>query len=482
MKIGTIPYQETDIVRGDAADHERPRFPAMQKTHEIEADGYGTIEFMKPEDIPLNRRNFVYRPCAANPHFTELGYCCTEYPFKSAGMDVMDRSDGMSLVRGNNDTVSVGESLGWRTSRCGVAVKEGEAYWEVEVIRGGLPEPFGDGDSSQRRKDVLNTIPHLRIGICKREASLEAPVGCDSYGYAIRDHSLESIHEGDIGQTLAAGSIKPGDRLGFLLKLPSFEEQKQQAQEYTSHRLEALTNHGNGTSSSSELYDHGQNRKRVKKAFSNIEFQKALLEDIDHSNVIRDHIAIRYKNQLFFEATDYIKTTKPEYYSSDKRERQDYYHLSDSYLAVFLNGKPLGRAVEDLKPFLPPFSELQYREKFFFDYWRHGDAPGGDHQNSGAHNKGQLLRNKYVNNGRLGYYPTISCFNGGTAKIVTSRSDLKYYDQVALTNPSVKTLETLYQEQVADDIVWDLVDEVEEEVIGVPVTAHGGGVEVKGEL
>lgn len=467
MKVGVIPYQAADVVRDDTVGHERPKFPAVQKTHEI-----GDMEFVKPEDIPLNRRNFVYRKCAANPHFTELGYCCTEYPFEGAGMDLMDRSDGMSLIQDGNDTVSVGESLGWRTSRCSVALKEGEAYWEVEVVRGGLDEPFDEGVSLQRRKDILNTIPHLRIGICRPEASLEAPVGCDSYGYGIRDHSMESIHEGEVKQTLPTGSLKPGDRLGFLLRLPSLEYQKRQAQEYTQHRLEALTYHG--TATTTELDDHGLNRKRVKKAGSNIEFQKALLEDIDHTNVIRDHIAIRYKNQLFFEATDYIKTTKPEYYSSDKRERQDYYHLTDSYLAVFLNGKPLGQAFKDLKPFLPPFSELQYREKFFLNYWRHGDT-----SKNTPTKKGQLLRNKYVNNGRLGYYPTISCFNGGTARIITSPSRLQYYDQIKSTHPDAKTLETFYQEQIADDIVWDLVDEVEEELM---VTPHGGAAESKGEL
>lgn len=482
MKLGIIPYQEADIVRGDTADQKRPRFPAVQKTHEVEISEHDSLEFVKPEDIPLNRRNFMYRPCAANPDFRELGYCCTEYPFEGTGMDVMDRSDGVSLIQSGNDTVSVGESLGWRSARCDVAVKEGTAYWEVEVVRGGMEKPFDEGTSLQRKKDVLNSIPHLRIGICRREASLEAPTGCDSYGYGIRDYTLESIHEGEIKQTLKAGTLKPGDRLGFLLNLPSLEDQKRQAEEYTQRRLEALTSHGARTNVLGEQDDHQQNRKRVKKAGSNIEFQQALLEDIDHSNVIRDHIAIRYKNQLFFEATDYIKTTKPEYYSSDKRERQDYYNLTDSYLAVYLNGEPMGNAFTDLKPFLPPFSELQYREKFFLNLWRHGDTTHGDPVASGMRKKGEILRNKYVNNGRLGYYPTISCFNGGTAKIVANRSKLRFFDKIVSLHPNSKTLETLHQEQIADDIVWDLVDEVEEEVIGLMITPHGDGSEVKGEL
>lgn len=471
MKVGIIPYQSEELVRGSESGPVRPRFPSVQKTHEIEDKDGDVEEFVKPEDIPLNRRNFVYRPCAPNPHFTELGYCCTEYPFDKAGMNVMDRSDGISLIKNGNDTVSVNESLGWRTSRCDVCVKEGEAYWEVEVIRGGLLEPFSDDVPLPKKKDVLNTIPHLRIGVSKREASLEAPVGFDAYGYGIRDHTLESIHEGNITQNLSMRSLKPGDRLGLLLKLPSFEEQRQQAQEYAYRRTEALSDHNSRSSPSNDLWrpeESGPNKKKVKKAFSHIEFQKALLEDIDNNNVIRDHIAIRYKNQLFFEATDYVKTTKPEYHSSDKRERQEYYHLVDSHLSVFLNGEPLGKAFKDLKPFLPPFSELQYKEKFFFDYWRHGSVHNNDKSlTETTQNKGLLLRNKYVNNNKLGYYPAISCFNGGTGKIITQRSELKYLDDVLKMHPQpnkVKVLESLFEEQIAEDIVWDIIDEVEEEM------------------
>ncbi|QLQ81048.1 hypothetical protein HG537_0E04030 [Torulaspora globosa] len=471
MKLGIIPYQAEELVHGKDSGNVRPRFPSVQKTHEIETKDDDVKVFVKPEDIPLNRRNFVYRPCAPNPRFTELGYCCSEYPFKNAGMNIMDRSDGISLIKDGNDVVSVDESLGWRTSRCDACVKEGEAYWEVEIIRGGLLEPFPDDIPLQKRRDVLNSIPHLRIGISKREASLEAPVGFDSYGYGIRDHTLESIHEGNITQTLPLKFLKPGDRIGLLLRLPTFEEQNRQADEYRQRRIAALSSDSSKPTPSNDYWtpeDPGPNKKKTKKGFCNLDFQKALLEDIDNKNVIRDHIAIRYKNQLFFEATDYIKTTKPEYHSSDKREREEYYHLADSHLSVYLNGEPLGRAFQDLKPFLPPFSELQYKEKFFFDYWRHGTASNNDKGLSDStQKKGLLLRNKYVNNNKLGYYPTISCFNGGTARIITQRSELNYFDEVLKAHPrpkDVRVLETLYQEQIAEDIVWDIVDEVEEEI------------------
>ncbi|SJM82031.1 related to COMPASS component BRE2 [Zygosaccharomyces bailii] len=448
MKIGILPYQPQDIVHGNSNKLSRPHWPVTQETHEILN---GAQKFEKPEDIPLNRRHFVYRPCGANPLFTELGYCCTEYPIKRPGINLMDRSDGISVAKGDNCCVSVAKSMGWRTARSDVCIKEGLTYWEVEVVLGGAPMDFAEADSLQRRKELLNETPHLRLGISKREASLESPVGFDSYGYGVRDSSLESIHEGKVTQVLNTQVLKPGDRIGFLLQLPSAQRQIQQAEEYTKRRLDALTQ---SIQNSSHEYEHVKKRAKT----TNKDFQIALLKDVDHTNVVRDHIAIRYKNQLFFEATDYIKTTKPEYYSGDKRERQDYYRLEDSFLAVYLNGQPLGDAFRDLNPFLPPFSELQYNEKFYFGYWKNGIPTEDPHQHSKR--TGLLLRNKYVNNSKLGYYPTVSCFNGGTARLIATKEDCKYYEH--LKKPA-KLLDELFAEQIAEDIVWDIIDEIEEE-------------------
>ena len=173
----------------------------------------------------------------------------------------------------------------------------------------------------------MNSSAHVRIGITRREASLEGPVGFDSYGYGVRDFSLESIHDGQLQQILdKVPMLKNGDRLGFLVKLPSMDEQIKQAEEYTNRRLEAMISHGHLKNKETSVDGSGDYHpgKRQKRGVTNADFQRALLEDIDHTNVIRDHIPIRYKNQLFYEATDYVKTTKPDYYSSDKRERQDY--------------------------------------------------------------------------------------------------------------------------------------------------------------
>lgn len=142
-----------------------------------------------------------------------------------------------------------------------------------------------------------------------------------------------------------------------------------------------------------------------------------------------------------------------------------------------LTGKYLGKAFENLKPLLPPFSELQYNEKFYLGYWQHGEArdESNDKNTTSAKKKkqqqkkkkGLILRNKYVNNNKLGYYPTISCFNGGTARIISEEDKLEYLDQIRSAycvdgNSKVNTLDTLYKEQIAEDIVWDIIDELEQ--------------------
>lgn len=474
--MGIIPYQKNaDFVYKDEIVEPRPQLPILHETHQVKNEQLQTnIEFVRPEDIPLNKRNFIYHPCAANPLFTELGYSSTEYPFEKPGMNISDRSDNMSFSLNSNSTVSVHESLGWRTSKCDIFIKEGTCYWEVEVIKGGLPENIDINSSLQRKKDSLNSTPHLRVGISRREAALESPVGFDSYGYSVRDTSLESIHEGKISQVLNnTNSVKANDRLGFLLKLPTLESQIEQANEYIQKRIDLLIENSHqidGIDGNNDESTINPSKKRTKLAPTNNDFERALLEDIDLRNVIRDKIPIRYKNQLFFESTDYVKTTKPEYYSADKKETKDYYTLKKSKLSIYLNGEYLGNAFEDLKQFLPPFSELQYNEKFYFGYWKNGEALEEKEQenitgNSGISKKKCLiLRNKYVNNNQLGYYPTISCFNGGTAEIITRIEDLKYFDKIRTeTQAPVKTLDVLYMEKIAEDIVWDIVDEIEEE-------------------
>ncbi|SCU97094.1 LAMI_0F08856g1_1 [Lachancea mirantina] len=467
MKISTISYQpETDFIyKIPKTEEKRPQLPVFCEVED---------EYVKPEDIPLNRRNFVYTPCSGNPLFEELKFSTTEYDFNGAGFSLMDRSDDLLLCQGSNRTICVPASSGWRSGRCEAAIKEGACYWEVEICNGGSPA-IEEPTSIKSLKEKLNSTPHVRLGISRREASLEAPVGFDSYSYGLRDNCLESVHQGKLSQVLPVQHLKAGDVVGLLLVLPSVEEQASQSREYVQIKIDALAEASHRDLSQASSVENPIKRKT---RIMNREFQKALLLEHDTQNVVRDQIAIRYKNQLFFETTDYIKTTKPEYYTSDKREREEFHTLNNSFLKVFVNGQEVGKAFENLRPFLPPFSELKYNEKFYFNYWRNGTATTetrseaksenlNEHKDSspGLVSNNVILRNKYVNNSKLGYYPTVSCFNGGKAKIATSQEEMRYFDAVQRTMANVMTPEDLFEHQVADDVVWDVIDEVEAEFL-----------------
>ncbi|AET41187.1 Bre2p Ecym_7360 [Eremothecium cymbalariae DBVPG len=449
MSVPVIPYQVSDFVYQDEVST-RPSWPIFDSSHTSKDQ-----EFVTTEDIPLNRRHFLYQPCSPNPLLSQLKYVTSEYPYSHAGINTMDRSDMLAVGKNSNDVVSVIETCGWRSGRCDVPIKEGVAYWEVELVEGGYPGVIDDQDDDDKRHhlQMLHSTPHVRFGVCRRESSLEAPVGCDTYGYGIRDNNMECLHNGKLSQVLLPTKLKPGDNIGFLLKLPSFQEQYDQAMAYTERMIEVLSA-GNG--------NNGTSKKRMRNM--NMEFKKSLLLNHDPKNIVRDQIAIRYKNQLFFESADFIKTNKSEYVNLENQDDKDFFSLKGSSLTVYLNGEKLGKAFENLQPYLPPFSELHYNEKFYMNHWKnHMDSipkMGGSSQRNG------ILKNKYTNNGKLGYYPTISCFNGGIARIITQKSELKYYDSITDEFDTViHTIDELYKQQIADDIVWDLVDEIEAEAV-----------------
>lgn len=445
MGTPAIPYQKSDFVFQDEKSI-RPSLPPMVYSHSLK-----DRKFVITEDTPLNRRNFIYQPCCPNQNLLNLKYVASEYSFEAAGINIMDRSDSLALLEGTNDVLSVPMNYGWRSARSDSCIKEGMAYWEIEILEGGVgmdnSRIVGDKKHFQQR---LTLLPHLRFGISRRESSLETPIGCDAYGYGIRDINLESIHNGKLTQVLKAKQLKPGDQIGLLLKLPSFAEQCQQAKKYAQDEINSL----NIAVSKSE-----GSKKRAKSI--NVEFQKALLRNCNPADIIRDQIAIRYKNQLFFESTDYVKKVKQEYINIDAKEPKVGYFLKDSFFKVFLNGEELGDAFAGLQPFLPPFSELNYNEQFYMNHWKNYMELDKSDDNQ----KNRLLKNKFTNNGRLGYYPTISCFNGGVARIITLRSKMKYLNSILEYEKenSILTLDEIYKHQIADDIVWDIIDEIEAE-------------------
>lgn len=197
-------------------------------------------------------------------------------------------------------------------------------------------------------------------------------------------------------------------------------------------------------------------------------------------NIIRDRIPIRYKQNLYFEQYEYssvkeledlchpapastsVKPTPPSPTHPSPALRT----LPASYIRIYHNGKLIGTPFESLLAFMTPASKPQ--------------APGA---------------REGLDDGQLGYYPALSVFRGGAAEVnfgpdfwcppseIISHEDEGDDDDVdmigadsspplPLSKPrqgtrsasgraSVRPMFERYAEQIAEDVVWDLVDEVD---------------------
>lgn len=371
----SIPNNNQDITRGDSKLSSRKdviinKFKPIISYKPIDFENFNapvTKSTFDPnfhiiEDIPFNtRRGFQYSPCRPNPDLPLMKFATSDLPPYNVSLSHFDRSSGTFISKDHN---SVTTDRGWLSARTTIPIQEGKVYFEFNIVNS-------------------NEQSHVRIGVGRREASIEAPIGFDAYGYGLRDKTGQKIHLSRPAKFMKEG-FKSGDVIGILLELPKSEFQ----------------------------------------------------------DIIRDQIAIRYRNRLYFERFDYTPTEKMEHLLNPvtvfgEKAIPDLnpfkpYSLPKSSMKVYKNGEFVGTAFEDLYAFLPPYSEQ----------------------------KNNI--NKLNNNGTLGYYPTVSVFKGGIAEI-NPGPNFKFKPNDL--GPNVKEFHQLYNEKIADDIVWDIVDEIEAEAI-----------------
>ncbi|KAK9464746.1 hypothetical protein V1512DRAFT_243447 [Lipomyces arxii] len=252
---------------------------------------------------------------------------------------------------------------------------------------------------------------NVRAGWTRREASLETPVGFDAYGYGIRDVTGQKMHISRPADFMGE-PFEAGDVIGFFISLPSIKKQ-----------MSAIESERKSMAKSSDT-------------------QPEIV-----SNVVRDRIPIKYKGQLYFEQFECV----PEKEFQDMLNQSSFDDvitrerslrkkgLADSEIRVFKNGKFVGIPFDHLLPFLPPHSVPL--------------------SNLGA---------RVTDDGALGYYPSISVYNGGIAQFnFGPEFDHFPRDLEPDASPSIKISKRVrpmcerYDEQIAEDIVWDVVDEVD---------------------
>jgi COMPASS component BRE2 len=260
------------------------------------------------------------------------------------------------------------KEMGYRSARANVGVREGEWYIEFKILK-------GNDDSGA----------HVRLGFARREASLEAPVGHDAYGYGVRDVTGEKVHISRPSSFMKEG-FKTGDVIGMHISIPRSEERK-----------------------------------------------------LFPSEVHRDRIPIRYKGQLYFESLDYVPTKAMGdlllplnvFKKKQNAERYTPEKIPGSYIRIYKNGRDMGIAFENLNEFLPPHSKFQMN-----------------------------LSQAEADDGQLGYYPVISVFRGGKAEFNFGPG----FEFPPYGLHHVRPMSERYDEQVADDIVFDLIDQLDYEI------------------
>lgn len=384
-----------------------------------------SIPFYRWEDQPYNRRGYKYKPCSHNLLFPANIYSTTDLMPYQVRASYFDRSSGIML---SSDGSMVTTERGWRSARANVGIREGSYYMEFNIVRA------NEGKS------------HIRFGLSRKEASLEAPVGYDAYGYGLRDIEGMKVHLSR-PREFCNELFRSGDVIGVLVTLPSLKDHKESLSQF----IENLNlNNGVGDSQAPNPNKKALN-KRLKKA---IQIDSTRFNV--HNNIVRDQIPIKYKSKLYYEQYEYTQIPEMEHLVTpmklvgekaiifQQREDDDEASLENklpkiphSSIRVFKNGKDMGIAFQNLISFLATDDNKFQNTK--------------QNSNPSYHN---------TDDGTLGYYPTMSVFQNGIVGL-NAGPDFKY--PPLEFEYEYKPLCERYDDHVIEEWYWDIIDEIEAE-------------------
>lgn len=367
---------------------------------------------------------------------------------------------------------------GWRMARANVCAREGSLFYEVKIVRG-IP-PDGPSDAA------VGPQPYVRMGWARREAPLDIYPGFDGYSYGITDKRFETMHR-----------ARPGK---FFTSKPKKAKTKTAKFENVPIELNDHVRQGDIVGLEINLPSLPLHHKVVSGIYNPaVDLGHGFPEDDSHPpnpdptadphDIIRDRIPVPYKGNVYFETMDYVPTKALEAYAdrtlnlstlstpapgapsiiksapNPNNPDPSLRTLPHSSIRVYKNGELIGTAFDNLLAFLPPAS---------------------------LPNKSAGAREGF-DDGMLGYFPAVSCFFGAVAQVnfgedgfwmppphlkhtfpvsrpvggqedVTmdtaaqhrDHKDARYY-----TGRQLRPMGERFKEQIAEDIVWDVIDEVD---------------------
>ena len=486
-----------------AADYNAPRdgvFLSREPNPLYAPDGI--TELKKPQDYAWNKKGYKYTHCVADPLFRHKQYY-RQSDSRPYGPRISHEDSDKWFYFDDSATI-VSQEKGWRMGRGNVVAREGRLYYEVKVLRG-IPVD-GPRDPIDPKTGDTKPGPHVRLGWARREAPLDGPVGFDGYSYGITDARFEAQHRSrasKIFKPLPKGAkskhmkarpphgkpvpveyvtdqhISEGDVIGLEIQLPSLSMHRKVVEGIYNPAVDL--GDGFDTSSNADPFDRPL-------------------------DIIRDRIPVPYKGNFYFEQLDYQVTKMveayhdrgpvPKIHPSPNHEDVSVRSLPHSHIKVYKNGVEVGIAFENLLAFLPPAS-----------------VPGVDAVKAGARTG--------FDDGMVGYLPAVSVFNGGIAQVNMGPDfwcppeDMKKMKQTqqdtamggtdaseasqggvsqgaasqsaasqteahktphkpVVEGRRLRAIGERYKEQIAEDVVWDIIDEVD-------FFSQDGGWEYKGE-
>lgn len=442
-----------------------------------------------------NKKMYRYAHCIADPAFHHSRYYrpSDEKPF-GPRMSFAD-SDKWFHFDTPTGTLCTNEK-GWRMGRANVCAREGSFYYEVKVLRGGVGPSEGlpgaanttNGQDANSSSAAPPPNPHIRMGWARREAPLDAPVGFDGYSYGLTDIRMEPMHKSRASKFLDTGLDVPASK-----KSSKTAKQRAEAAARAQFAAQDHVRAGDVIGIELTLPSLSLHRKVVDGVYNPLIDTGAGIDDafVGHDggapNVVRDRFPVPYKGAMYFESMELRPSKGMEAYGDRgpfARESPDPNHadatlrcLPGSSIKIYKNGRMVGTAFRDLMAFLPPAS-LPHMEK--------GVRAGLD-------------------DGMVGYYPAVSAFSGGVAQVnfgpdfwcpppgldgrlqgmaVDETGGLKTeQDDTTMTGTGVdeaqkarshdaelaqqmvqrgtKGAHVRYIEQIAEDVMYDIIDEVD---------------------
>ncbi|KAK2760035.1 hypothetical protein FQN54_002771 [Arachnomyces sp. PD_36] len=405
--------------------HPKPR--QMNLTYEKRSDVLKRKwDFYEIVDKLSNRGGYRYSYAAEDPGFPHIKYRQTDVPPYHSRFSFEDSPTAIAFTQ---DGLAVTTGEPWHSARANICAREGTYYYEARVISGIVqdntntqPLKNGNGGGSPRG--------NVRMGFMRREAELDVNVGLDCYGYGIRDVNGEVVNRMRCEYFFPKGeAINEGDVIGFMITLPPLAVHKKIVEGTYDPSIDHVD----------DYYDKDNPNGGDKAAPASI-------------NIIRDRIPFHLKSDFLYQQNNIFATKQLRDYAFNLKdptatssspsplnaEDPSLRTLPGSKITIYKNGVEMGTPFEGLFAFLPPASR------------------GTNSNNLG------IGKRENADDGMIGYFPAVSCHNGGA---VECRFEAPWwYGPPKDTN--ARPFGDRYNDQIAEDVVADIVDEVEAAFMG----------------